>query len=78
VTNAIKYAAAGTIALSVNRAPGGILVQVRDDGRGGAVVRNGSGLAGLQDRVRAVGGELSVISRVNGGTLVEAVLPCAL
>jgi signal transduction histidine kinase len=78
VTNAIKYAAAGTIALSVNRAPGGIVVQVRDDGRGGAVVRNGSGLAGLQDRVRAVGGELSVISRVNGGTVVEAVLPCAL
>jgi signal transduction histidine kinase len=77
VTNAIKYAAAGTIALSVNRSPGGIVVQVRDDGRGGAVVRNGSGLAGLQDRVRAVGGELSVTSRVNGGTVVEAVLPCA-
>ena len=77
VTNAIKYASAGTIALSVNPAPGGIVVQVRDNGRGGAVVRNGSGLAGLQDRVRAVGGELSVISRVDGGTLVEAVLPCA-
>jgi signal transduction histidine kinase len=77
VTNAIKYAAAGTIALSVNRSPGGIVVQVRDDGTGGAVVRNGSGLAGLQDRVRAVGGELSVTSRVNGGTVVEAVLPCA-
>ena len=77
VTNAIKYASAGTIALSVNPAPGGIVVQVRDNGRGGAVVRNGSGLAGLQDRVRAVCGELSVISRVDGGTLVEAVLPCA-
>jgi signal transduction histidine kinase len=77
VTNAIKYASAGTIALSVNPSPGGIVVRVRDNGRGGAVVRNGSGLAGLQDRVRAVGGELSIISRVDDGTLVEAVLPCA-
>ena len=78
VTNAIKYAAASTIALSVNRAQSSIVVQVRDNGRGGAVVRSGSGLAGLQDRVRAIGGELSVISRTNGGTVVEAVLPCAL
>jgi signal transduction histidine kinase len=78
VTNAIKYASAGTIALTINRAAGGVVVQVRDDGRGGAAIRNGSGLAGLQDRVRAVGGELSVISPVDRGTLVEAVLPCAL
>jgi signal transduction histidine kinase len=77
VTNAIKYASARTIALTVNPAPGGVVVQVRDDGRGGAVVRHGSGLAGLQDRVRAIGGELSVISQVDRGTLVEAVLPCA-
>jgi signal transduction histidine kinase len=77
VTNAIKYASARTIALTVNPAPGGVVVQVRDDGRGGAVVRQGSGLAGLQDRVRAIGGELSVISQVDRGTLVEAVLPCA-
>jgi signal transduction histidine kinase len=77
VTNAIKYAAARTIALTVNAAPGGVVVQIRDDGRGGAVIRHGSGLAGLQDRVRAVGGELSVVSGVDQGTLVEAVLPCA-
>jgi signal transduction histidine kinase len=77
VTNAIKYASARTIALTVNPAPGGVVVQVRDDGRGGAVVRHGSGLAGLQDRVRAVGGELSVVSQVDQGTLVEAMLPCA-
>ncbi|HEX3197795.1 MAG TPA: histidine kinase [Propionibacteriaceae bacterium] len=77
VTNAIKYASARTIALTVNPAPGGVVVQVRDDGRGGAVVRHGSGLAGLQDRVRAVGGELSVVSQIDRGTLVEAVLPCA-
>jgi signal transduction histidine kinase len=76
VTNAIKYASARTIALTVNPAPGGVVVQVRDDGRGGAVVRHGSGLAGLQDRVRAVGGEFSVVSQIDRGTLVEAVLPC--
>jgi DNA-binding NarL/FixJ family response regulator len=38
VTNAIKYASARTIALTVNPAPGGVVIQVRDDGRGGAVV----------------------------------------
>lgn len=47
-----------------------------DDGRGGAVVEPGSGLAGLGDRVAAVGGVLQVHSPLGLGTTVEAVLPC--
>ena len=77
VTNAVKYAAGRRIALSVAQSPEVLTVRVQDDGRGGAEVRHGSGLAGLRDRVRALGGELVVVSPQNRGTLVEAVLPCA-
>jgi signal transduction histidine kinase len=77
VTNAVKYAVGQRIALSVAQAPGSLTVRVQDDGRGGAVLRNGSGLAGLRERVRALGGDLTVVSPVDRGTLVEAVLPCA-
>jgi signal transduction histidine kinase len=44
---------------------------------GGAEQRNGSGLARLADRVNAHGGTLLVSSPANGGTTVEAILPCA-
>ena len=77
VTNAVKYAAGRRIALSVAQSPEVLTVRVQDDGRGGAELRHGSGLAGLRDRVRALGGELVVISPRDRGTLVEAVLPCA-
>jgi signal transduction histidine kinase len=77
VANAVKYAAGQRIALSVAQASGSLTVRVQDDGRGGAVLRTGSGLAGLRERVRALGGDLTVVSRANHGTLVEAVLPCA-
>ena len=77
VANAVKYAAGRRIALSVAQSPEVLTVRVQDDGRGGAELRHGSGLAGLRDRVRALGGELVVISPRDRGTLVEAVLPCA-
>jgi signal transduction histidine kinase len=51
-------------------------VSVSDDGVGGAVVRRGSGLAGLRDRVAAHGGTLEVVSPRGGGTRVEVELPC--
>ena len=50
--------------------------RVTDDGIGGAVVRRGSGLAGLQDRVAAHGGTLEVVSPRGGGTRVEVAIPC--
>ena len=76
VTNAVKYADAAQISLSVQRQNGELRVLVRDDGCGGATVRSGSGLAGLADRVLAVGGDLRVDSVAGRGTAVEAVLPC--
>jgi signal transduction histidine kinase len=54
----------------------GLLVEVRDDGVGGADPERGSGLRGLQDRVAAVGGRLSVTSPPGRGTVVHTWLPC--
>jgi signal transduction histidine kinase len=50
---------------------------VVDDGRGGAAAGPGSGLAGLVDRVEAVGGRLRLSSPPGAGTVLEAELPCA-
>lgn len=75
LTNVIKHASASTATLTAVRCNGTLVVSVADDGVGGAVPRPGSGLAGLADRVAAVGGQLEV--RTEGtGTLLTAVLPC--
>ena len=74
VTNAVKHAAADRIGLQVARLDGQVIVRVSDDGRGGATLSGGSGLA---DRVAALGGRLQVASPLGRGTVVEAVLPCA-
>jgi signal transduction histidine kinase len=55
---------------------GQLVVCIRDDGVGGAVRSEGSGLAGMTDRVAALGGSLSVDSRPERGTIVMAELPC--
>jgi signal transduction histidine kinase len=54
---------------------GALVVEVRDDGVGGADPAKGSGLAGLADRIGAADGELSVVSPAGEGTLLRAVLP---
>ncbi len=77
ITNAVKHADAQHIALDVSAAGGELYVRVTDDGSGSAAVREGSGLAGLSDRVGAQGGRLAVSSRRGVGTVVEAVMPCA-
>ena len=54
-----------------------LMVEVTDDGTGGAVARDGSGLHGLADRVEALGGRLTVSSPPGRGTTVRAEIPCA-
>jgi signal transduction histidine kinase len=76
LTNVIKHAQASAAVLSAVRRNGSLLVSVADNGVGGAAVRDGSGLAGLADRVDAAGGRLLVRSDP-AGTLVTAELPCA-
>lgn len=77
VTNAAKHADATRIRVTVDQAARDLRVRIHDDGRGGARIQPASGLSGLRDRVAAIGGELTVVSPEGGGTLVEAVLPCA-
>ena len=63
--------------MDVSRSPGLVVVEVNDDGIGGADTERGSGLRGLADRVEALGGRLRVWSPVGGGTRVQAEIPCA-
>jgi signal transduction histidine kinase len=74
ITNAVKHATADRIGLRVTRSDGRLLIQVSDDGCGGATLSARSGIA---DRVAALGGTLRVDSPPGAGTTVEAVLPCA-
>jgi len=73
ITNAVKHATADRIDLRVARCDGQLLVNVSDDGCGGATLSARSGIA---DRVAALGGTLRVHSPPGSGTVVEAVLPC--
>jgi signal transduction histidine kinase len=76
LTNVAKHAQASRASVAVCPAKDRVLVEVKDDGIGGADVRHGSGLRGLQDRVQALGGHLSVTSEPGKGTSVAAELPC--
>jgi PAS domain S-box-containing protein len=76
LTNAAKHARASCVNVNVTRANGRAVVEVADDGVGGADLRGGSGLRGLRDRVEALGGELDLESREGGGTTLTARLPC--
>ena len=53
------------------------MIEVADDGVGGADAAGGSGLRGLADRVEALGGRLTVESPPGGGTRIVAEIPCA-
>ena len=77
LTNVGKYAQATTATVDVSRSPGLVVVEVNDDGIGGADTERGSGLRGLADRVEALGGRLRVWSPAGGGTRVQAEIPCA-
>lgn len=75
LTNVAKYADASTARVSISRRNGSLLVEVADDGVGGADLEHGSGLRGLSDRVSAVGGTLQVASDEGRGTTVRAEIP---
>jgi signal transduction histidine kinase len=75
LANAIKHASATRIDVTVTHSDGKLAAVVRDDGEGGADL-DGSGLTGLEQRVRALDGELRVDSPAGGPTTVRAELPC--
>jgi signal transduction histidine kinase len=76
LTNVVKYAQATRARVTIRRRGSDLMVTVSDDGVGGAAIGGGSGLRGLQDRVAAVGGTLSVDSPPGRGTRLTARLPC--
>jgi len=77
LTNAIKHARCSRVVVHASRSDSRLVLMVSDDGRGGAAPALGSGLAGLSDRVVALGGRLVVKSDAERGTSIVAELPCA-
>ena len=75
LANVTKYAHASSVKVTVERNNGTVLVEVEDDGVGGADPGGGSGLRGLDDRVASLGGTLAVDSPPGEGTRVRAEIP---
>lgn len=76
VANASKHAAATRLWVRASRADGVVVVEIEDDGVGGAGIEPGGGLEGLTTRVATVDGSLSISSPPGGPTIVRAELPC--
>ena len=76
LTNVARYAQASRVEVRVDRDNGSVVVEVADDGVGGADPRQGSGLRGLADRISTLGGRLEVESVRGEGTKVVARIPC--
>ena len=78
LANATKHAQASSIEVSLATRSGRLLLSIRDDGVGGADPTRGSGLVGLTDRIRALGGSVRISSRPGNGTHITAELPVEL
>jgi PAS domain S-box-containing protein len=76
LTNIAKYARATSATVRVQRVNASVVLQVGDDGAGGADPGRGTGLRGLTDRVEALGGKLELHSPPGQGTLLTARIPC--
>jgi signal transduction histidine kinase len=76
LANVAKHASATVVSVNVDRRNGQAVVEVSDDGVGGADPARGSGLRGLADRVEALGGAFAVESPPGRGTRLRAEIPC--
>ncbi|MGA2013929.1 MAG: histidine kinase [Solirubrobacteraceae bacterium] len=77
LTNAAKHSHGTEIRVLARYDDGRLIVEVTDDGIGGATAAGGTGLRGLTDRVEALGGRLTVSSPPGRGTTLRAEIPCA-
>ena len=77
LANVAKYAHATRASVQVSRRDGVAVVEISDDGVGGADEAAGTGLHGLADRVASLDGTLHIVSPPGIGTVVTAELPCA-
>ncbi|WP_312872813.1 sensor histidine kinase [Kibdelosporangium persicum] len=76
LTNIAKYADASQASVRVFREHSKVVVEITDNGVGGAETRRGGGLAGLADRAATIDGVLTVVSPIGGPTVIRADLPC--
>jgi len=75
LTNIAKHSGADRASVRVTRDDETVVVEILDNGHGGASVRPGGGLAGLADRAATIDGVLTVVSPAGGPTVVRADLP---
>ncbi|MEU5260450.1 sensor histidine kinase [Amycolatopsis sp. NPDC021455] len=76
LTNIAKHSGATEATVKVWRTDDHVVVEITDNGHGGAEVRPGGGLAGLADRAATIDGVITVVSPVGGPTVIRADLPC--
>ncbi|PPK68781.1 sensor domain-containing protein [Actinokineospora auranticolor] len=80
LTNIAKHSGASAVTVKVwraDRASGDqVIVEITDNGDGGAVLRPGGGLSGLADRAATIDGVMTVVSPIGGPTVIRADLPC--
>jgi signal transduction histidine kinase len=76
LVNIDKHARASSATVDLCHRDGQLVVEVVDDGTGGADTERGTGLRGLADRVEALGGRLRIWTPQGGGTRVRAEIPC--
>jgi signal transduction histidine kinase len=75
LTNVVKHARASTAQVFARVQYGTLVLDVRDDGIGGARIDGGPGLRGLRDRAESLGGRMRVESPPGRGTVVGVRLP---
>ena len=76
LNNIVKHANATSGTIVVQRRDGKLLLEISDNGTGGAHAGEGSGLLGIRDRVEALGGRLRLHSPAGGGTRITVEIPC--
>ncbi|MGX6511464.1 sensor histidine kinase [Rhodococcus sp. SJ-2] len=76
LTNVTRHSGARRAEVRVRQRGDELVIEVEDDGSGGAVIGHGSGLAGIRGRIEAHDGAMRVHSPAGGPTIVEAVIPC--
>lgn len=77
LANIAKHSRATRASVRIAERPGVLLIDIYDDGVGGAIEHPGGGLSGLRDRITAVEGRLRISSPAGGPTLLAVELPCA-
>lgn len=76
LANVVKHARAGQVLVDLWHERGRLVLEIADDGRGGATAASGSGLRGLADRIGALDGSIEIESRPDAGTRVHVEIPC--